>query len=90
MRPLSLQWRHNGRDGVPNHQPHDCLLNRLFRCKSKKTSKLRVTGICASLHDNILYMIDDCVLYFLPKLFSSSYRKSIAEAEPKYHGKTFI
>ena len=29
-----------------NHQPHDCLLNRLFRRKSKKTSKLRVTGLC--------------------------------------------
>ena len=26
--PLSLQWRHNERDGVSNHQPHDCLLNR--------------------------------------------------------------
>ena len=24
----TLQWRHNGRDGVSNHQPHDCLLNR--------------------------------------------------------------
>ena len=23
----SLQWRHNERDGVSNHQPHDCLLN---------------------------------------------------------------
>ena len=43
---LSLQWRHNGRGGVPNHQPHDCLLNRLFRRRSKKTSKLRVTGLC--------------------------------------------
>ena len=39
-----LRWRHNGRDSVSNHQPHDCLLNRLFRRKSKKTSKLRVTG----------------------------------------------
>ena len=29
-----------------NHQPHDCLLNRLFRRRSKKTSKLRVTGLC--------------------------------------------
>ena len=29
------------------HQPHGCLLNRLFRRKSKKTSKLRVTGLCA-------------------------------------------
>ena len=44
---VSLQWRHNGHDGVPNHQPHDCLLNRLFRRRSKKTSKLRVTALCA-------------------------------------------
>ena len=42
-----LQWRHNGLDSVPNHQLHDCLLNRLFRRRSKKTSKLRVTGLCA-------------------------------------------
>ena len=45
--PYSLQWRHNGRDSVSNHQPHDCFLNRLFRLRSKKTSKLRVTGLCA-------------------------------------------
>ena len=43
---LALQWRHNDHDGVSNHQPHGCLLNRLFRRRSKKTSKLRVTGIC--------------------------------------------
>ena len=42
----SLQWRHNGRDGVSGHQPHDCLLNRLFKQTSKKTLKLRVTGLC--------------------------------------------
>ena len=41
-----LHWRHNGRDSVSNHQPHDCLLNRLFRRRSKKTSHLRVTGLC--------------------------------------------
>ena len=44
---ISLRWRHNDHAGVSNHQPHDCLLNRLFRRKSKKTSKLRVTGLCA-------------------------------------------
>ena len=44
---ITLRWRHNGRDSVSNHQPHDCLLNRLFRRRSKKTSKLRVTGLCA-------------------------------------------
>ena len=41
---FSLQWRHNDHNGVSNHQPHGCLLNRLFRRRSKKTSKLRVTG----------------------------------------------
>ena len=43
----SLQWRHNDRDSVSNHQPHDCLLNRLFSRRSMKTSKLRVTDLCA-------------------------------------------
>ena len=33
---FSLQWRHNGRDSVSNHQPHDCLLNCLFRRRWKK------------------------------------------------------
>ena len=44
---ILLQWHHNERDGVSNHQPHDCLLKRLSRRISKKTSKLRVTGLCA-------------------------------------------
>ena len=42
---ISLQWRHNDRNGVSNHHPHDCLLNILFRQRWKKTSKLRVTGL---------------------------------------------
>ena len=42
---LTLQWRHNGHDGVSNHHPHDCLLSRLLRRRSKKISKLRVTGL---------------------------------------------
>ena len=33
-------------NGVSNHQPHDCLLNRLFRHRSKKTSNLPITGLC--------------------------------------------
>ena len=44
---FSLQWRHNGRHGVSNHQLHDCLLNRLPRRRSKEASKVRVTGLCA-------------------------------------------
>ena len=44
---ITLRWRDNDHAGVSNSQPHGCLLNRLFRRKSKKTSKLRVTGLCA-------------------------------------------
>ena len=44
---ISLQWHPNEHDGVSNHQPHECLLNLLCRRRSKKTSKLRVTGLCA-------------------------------------------
>ena len=47
-RPVfTLQWRHNWRlNCVSNHQHHDCLLNCLFWRRSKKTSKLCVTGLC--------------------------------------------
>ena len=45
-----LQWRHNELNGVSDYQPRDCLLNRLFRCRSKKTLKLRVTGLCKGIH----------------------------------------
>ena len=41
-----LQWRHNGCDGVSNHQRFDCMLNYLFRRGSKNTSKLGVIGLC--------------------------------------------
>ena len=44
---LSLQWCHDGRDGVSNHQPHHYLRNRLFRRREKKTPKLRVTDLSA-------------------------------------------
>ena len=44
---IPLLWHNNGRGSVSNHQPHDCLLNRLFRRRSRKTPKLRVTGLCA-------------------------------------------
>ena len=35
----SLQWRHNERYGVSNHQHHDCLLNRLFKAQIKENMK---------------------------------------------------
>ena len=35
----TLQWRHNERDGVSNHQPRHCLLNRSFRHRRNTTVK---------------------------------------------------
>ena len=47
---MSLQWYHNGRDGVSNHRSVDCLPSCLFRRRSKKTSKLHVTGFVRGIH----------------------------------------
>ena len=40
-----LQWRHNEFDGISNHRPLGCLISHLFRGRSKKTSKLHITGL---------------------------------------------
>ena len=32
----TLQWHHNEHYGISNHQPHDCLLNRLFKAHQRK------------------------------------------------------
>ena len=72
---MALQWRHNGRNIVSHRPSHDWLLNRLFRRRSKKTSKLRVIGLCAGnspgnddspnpalicLVDNISNALEEC------------------------------
>ena len=41
-----LELRHNECNGVSKHQRLACLLNCLLRRRSKKTSKLHVTGLC--------------------------------------------
>ena len=46
-RLFTLQWRHNERNDVSNHMRFHCLLSFWFRHWSKKTSKFRVTGLCA-------------------------------------------
>ena len=43
----ALQWHPNERDGFSNHQRLYSLLKCLFRHRSKKTSKLHITGLCA-------------------------------------------
>ena len=47
---LTLQWHHTERDGTSNHIRLECFLNRLFRRRSKKTPKLRVTGLCKGIY----------------------------------------
>ena len=65
----TLHWRHNDHDGVSNHQPHACLFNRFIRRRSKKRSKLRVTGLCAvnSPHKGPVtrkkFPFDDVIMY---------------------------
>ena len=71
----TLLWRHNGHDCVPNHQPHHCSLNCLFGCRSQKTSKLRVTGLCVGNRGPVnsphkwpvtrkMFPFDDVIMYF--------------------------
>ena len=46
----SLQWRHNDSDGVSNHQPHDCLLKRLFMRRSKKHQSSASLSFVRGIH----------------------------------------
>ena len=43
---IALRWHHNEHDGVSNHQPNGCYSTVYSRQISKKTPKLRVTGLC--------------------------------------------
>ena len=43
---ISLRWRHNELDGVSDHQPHDCLLNRLFRQIKENIKAPRYWPLC--------------------------------------------
>ena len=47
---LPLQWRHNGRDGVSNHQPHDCFLNRLFIHSQRKHQSSASLAFVRGIH----------------------------------------
>ena len=42
----ALQWHHNECRGFSNQRCLNFILNGLFRCRSKKASKLRVNGLC--------------------------------------------
>ena len=46
---ISLQWRHNDHDNVSNHQPHGCLLNRLFMRSKENTKVPRHWPLCGEI-----------------------------------------
>ena len=56
-----LQWHHNERDGVSNNRRLDCLLHRLFRRRSKRTPKLRITGLCGHAHSMRPWVTSFCI-----------------------------
>ena len=43
---VALQWRHNERDGVSNHQPPDCLFSRLFKAQIKHQRPTNIKAPC--------------------------------------------
>ena len=56
----ALKWHHNGHNGVSNHKHHNCLLNRLFRHRSKKASKRKNFSIWWRHHVHVS-QITDCL-----------------------------
>ena len=72
----SLRWRHNECDGVSNHLPHDCLFNRLFRRRSKKTS---VTGEFPAQRPVTLkmFLFDDVIMRIHDINISISFHKNV-------------
>ena len=92
----TLQWHHNEHDGVSNHQPHDCLLNRLFRHRWKKTSKLAfLRGIhwwlVNSPHKGPvtqkMFPFHDLIMKLF--LFTSlCFKKGFLETLPSFHKRT--
>ena len=47
---LTLRWRHNDCGGVSNHQPHDCLLNRIFGRISKEHQSSASLAFVREIH----------------------------------------
>ena len=47
---FSLQWRHYGIDSVSNHQPHDCLLKRLFGADQRKHQSSASLAFVRGIH----------------------------------------
>ena len=64
---ITLHWRHNDHDGISNRQPRGCLLNRLFRRRWKKTSKLHVNSPQKGPVTRKMFPFDDAIMTQLVK-----------------------
>ena len=81
----SLQWRRNERDCFSDHQPHDCLLNRLFRRRSKKYQSSPSLAVVRGIHrwpmnsphirpvTRKMFPIDDVIMLVYRYIHSSCY-----------------
>ena len=76
---ITLQRRHNECDGVSNQQLHDRLFNRLFRCRSKKISKLRGTGLCEfkNLLNTWWYWFHNAITEYICSIWTGAFKKRI-------------
>ena len=72
-----LQWRHNGRGSVSNHQPHDCLLNRFSGAGQRKHQSSASLAFVRGIHrwpvnsphkgpvTRKIYPFDDVIMLFV-------------------------
>ena len=81
-----LHWRHNERDGFSNHRHTNYLLNRLFRCRSKKTSNLASPACVMGIHrwhkgpvNREMFPFDDVIMRELP---STKTQQNISKCKP--------
>ena len=94
----SLRWRHNGHDGVSNHQPHHCLLNRLFGCRSKKHQSSASLAFVRGIHrgpvnfphkwpvTRKMFPFDDVIMYlegWLTQVDTWTYGKCVGDTHQR-------
>ena len=70
-----LQWRNQERNGVSNHQPHDCLLKRLFSADQRKHQNSVSLAFLRGIHRSTvnsphkgpvarkMFRFDDVIMY---------------------------
>ena len=65
-RHYTLQRRHNGRDSVSNHQPHDCLLNRYSDADQRKHRRSASQAFVRGIVTRKMFPFDDVIM--IPEL----------------------